>query len=114
MPIAKGQSYRANSFDLGFINMTPVDIVLHITAIDTATDDLELTFVSAGTCNLANTGAAIDRWFKEVYPSRTKENCMLKNACAFKRFVDLKFASFEPCVLSSAPRQSSMPVKAGL
>jgi hypothetical protein len=96
MPIDKGQSYRANSFDLGFINMTPVDIVLQITNIDPATNELELAFVWVGGCHLANTGAAIDRWFRESYPSRSKEDCMLKNAAAFKRFIDLKFASPVP------------------
>ena len=96
MPIDKGQLYRANSFDLGFINMTPVDIVLQIKHIDNSTDELELAFVSADACNLQDTGAAIDKWFKESYPSRSKENCLLKNAGAFERFVDLKFVSPEP------------------
>jgi hypothetical protein len=111
MPIGKGQSYRANSFDLGFINMTPVEIVLQITDIDTATNELELAFVSAGVCNLVNTGAAIDRWFKEIYPSRSKENCMLKNACAFKKFVDLKFASLEPSILAPHLSRASVPCR---
>jgi hypothetical protein len=92
MPMGKGQSYRVNSFDLGFINMSPVDIVLQVMKIDRATNELELAFVSAAFCNLGDTGAAIDRWFKEVYPSRSKENCMLKNAFAFERFIDMKFA----------------------
>jgi hypothetical protein len=93
MPIDKGQSFRANSFDLGFINMAPVDIVLQIKEFNTVTNELELAFVSAGFCHLQDTGAAIGRWFKEIYPSRSKEDCMLKNASAFERFVDLKFAS---------------------
>ena len=100
MPIDKGQLYRANSFDLGFINMTPVDIVLRITKVDNATNELELAFASVGACNLADTGAAIDRWFKESYPSRSKEDCLLKNASAFERFVDLKFACPEPPVVA--------------
>ena len=73
--------------------MIPVDIVLQITNIDSATNELELAFVSAGVCHLGDTGAAIDKWFKEVYPSRSKEKCLLKNAAAFERLVDLKFAS---------------------
>jgi hypothetical protein len=93
MPIEKGQSYRANSFDLGFINMAPVEIVLQITNIDSNTNELELAFVSVGDSHLADTGGAIYRWFREIYPARSKENCLLKNACAFERLVDLKFAS---------------------
>ena len=92
MSMAKGQSYRISSFDLGFINMSPVDVVLRVTKVDKATNELELAFVSAAFCNLGNTGAAIDGWFKEVYPSRSKENCLLKNAFAFERFIDMKFA----------------------
>jgi hypothetical protein len=91
--MGKGQSYRVNSFDLGFINMCPVDVVLQITNIDTSTNAIELAFVSAGVCHLKDTGAAIARWFKESYPSRSKENCRLKNAAAFERLVDLDFAS---------------------
>ena len=103
MSIAKGQSYRANSFDLGFINMSPVDVVLQITKIDRTTNELELAFVSAAFRSLAETGVAIDRWFKEIYPSRSKENCMLKNASAFEKFVDMKFAAPEPSVNAHDP-----------
>ena len=111
MSIGKGQLYRINSFDLGFINVTPVDIVLKITNIDSSTDELELAFVSAGVCNFVDTGAAIGRWFKEIYPSRSKENCLLKNACVFERFVDLKFAIPEPCIpeCDPSPLQVSLP-----
>jgi hypothetical protein len=92
----KGQSYRANSFDLGFINVTPIDIVLQITNVDTSTNELELAFVSVGVSGMMDTGSAIGRWFKETYPSRSKENCVLKNAWAFERLVNLKFASPDP------------------
>ena len=100
MPMEKGQSFRANSFDLGFINMTPVDIVLQIKHIDNSTDELELAFVSADACNLQDTGAAIDKWFKESYPSRSKENCLLKNARAFEQLLDLKLASPDPALFA--------------
>jgi hypothetical protein len=116
MLISKGQLYRANSFDLGFINMTPVDIVFKITNIDSATNELELAFVSAGIGNFLDTGAAIARWFKEVYSSRSKENCMLKNAAAFQKFVDLKYAIPEPGISTYdlSPRQPSVQADAGL
>ncbi len=90
MLLGKGQSYRANSFDLGFINISPVYVVLNITGIDRATNELELSLVSAG---VYESEKAIAKWFKEIYPSRGKENSMLKNARAFERFVDLKCAS---------------------
>jgi hypothetical protein len=112
----KGQLYRASSFDLGFINMTPVDIVLQITNIDIAKNELELAFVSAGVGNFVDTGAAIGRWFKEAYPSRSKENCMLKNAAAFEKFVDLKYAIPEPGIpaYDLSPRQPSVQADAEL
>ena len=94
MQLGKGQSYLTNSFDLGFINITPVDVVLQITDIDSDTNELELSLVSAGGCGL-QAGVAIARWFKEIYPTRSKENCMLKNARAFERFVDLNCATTE-------------------
>jgi hypothetical protein len=93
MPLGKGQSYRANSFDLGFINITPVDVILQITDIDIATNELKLSLVSAGLYESEKAVVAIVRWFKEIYPSRTKENCMLKNARAFQKLVDLNCAS---------------------
>ena len=116
MPIGKGQSYRANSFDLGFINVTPVDVVLQIAAIDAATNELELAFVSAGVCEREDTGAAIGGWFKEVYPFRTKENCLLKNARAFERFVDLKLVNPEPwiCAEDRPPIRPSLPAETQL
>ncbi len=86
MPLDKGQSYEANSFELGFINVIPVNVVLRIVEVDDATNELVLTLVSAGT-HESNTGLAIARWFKEDYPFRLKEDCMLKNARAFERFV---------------------------
>jgi hypothetical protein len=110
MAIGKGQLYRASSFDLGFINMIPVDVVLQIMDIDPATNELELAFVSAGVCSLVDAGAAIRRWFKEAYPSRSKENCMLKNAAAFQKFVDLKFAIPEPGVPTSGTPTSGTPI----
>jgi hypothetical protein len=103
MPMGKGQLYRVNSFDLGFINMSPVDIVLQVTKIDRAANELELAFVSAASGNLVDTGTAIDRWFNEVYPSRSKDNCMLKNAFAFERFIDMKFAIPEDSVVAHVP-----------
>jgi hypothetical protein len=111
MAIGKGQLYKVNSFDLGFINVTPVDIVLKIANIDRSTDELELVFVSAGVSSRMDTAAAIVKWFKEIYPSRSKENCLLKNARVFERFVDLKFAIPEPCMpeCDPSPLQASMP-----
>jgi hypothetical protein len=116
MPIEKGQSYRANSFDLGFINMIPVDLVLQIAHIDTSTNELELAFVSANGRHMADTGAAIDRWFKQIYPSRSTENCVLKNAAAFEQLVDLRFVSpiLQQFAHDPSLRQSSMPADAGL
>jgi hypothetical protein len=93
MPLSKGQSYRANSFDLGFINISPVDVVLQIKGIDTLTNELELSLVSAGVCESGKASVAIAKWFKEIYPSRAKENCILKNARAFQKLVDLNCAS---------------------
>ena len=98
MSLGKGQLYKANSFDLGFINMIPVDIILQITNVIPATNELELAFVPTGVCHPKGTNMAIDRWFKEIYPSRSKENCMLKNASAFEQFVYLKVAIPEPCI----------------
>jgi hypothetical protein len=111
MAIGKGQLYRASSFDLGFINMIPVDVVLQIMDIDPATNELELAFVSAGVCSLVDAGAAIRRWFKEAYPSRSKENCLLKNVRAFEGFVNQKLAIPEPCTFAYdlSPSHSSMP-----
>ena len=116
MPIGKGQLYRANSFDLGFINISPVDIVLQIANIDSAKNELELAFVSAGVGNFVDTSAAIGRWFKDTYPSRSKENCMLKNASAFEKFVDQKYAIPEPGIVAHdlSPCQSSVKADAKL
>ena len=90
----------SSDLDLGFINMTPVDLVLQITHIDTATNELELALVSVGCCDSADNGAAIGKWFKDIYPSRSKENCLLKNARAFEQLLDLKLASPDPALFA--------------
>ena len=96
--------------------MAPVDILFQITKIDSTTNELELAFVSAAVCEWEDTGAAISKWFKEVYPSRTKENCMLKNGRAFERLVELRLVSPEPCIhtLDRPPVPSSMPAETQL
>ncbi len=94
MPLGKGQSYLVNSFDLGFININPVNVVVQITDVDSTTNGLELSLVSADAKGSEKAFVAIAKWFKEIYPSRAKENCILKNARAFQELVDLNCASY--------------------
>ncbi len=67
--------------------------MLQIKGIDTATNELELSLVPAGVCESGKAIVAIAKWFKESYPFRAKENCILKNVRAFQRLVDLHCAS---------------------
>ncbi|GGB25412.1 hypothetical protein [Puia dinghuensis] len=97
--IKKGQRYRINSFDLGFIDITPTDILVEVTDIHYDGNEVQLTPVALPRQDLLDpSGQAageIAEWFREIYPSRTKSNCLFRNAAAFEQFIDLRIAVLE-------------------
>jgi|SRR5579859_4671709 len=104
-PLATGQRYRINSFDLGFINILPVDMLVEIRDIHAESNELELSPFPLPGETASETLVQVARWFQEKYPSRTKENCLFKNAGSFQRLVDLGIA-----VLQKAPSLDAPPV----
>jgi hypothetical protein len=87
LSLAAGQCYQVNSFDLGFINVMPIELVLEVKRVDLEQNELEL-WVLPGSDQETIAGLiTVARWFSEVYPTRTPEDCFLKNAVAFDRFV---------------------------
>ena len=97
--IKKGQRYRINSFDLGFTDITPTDILVEVVNINYAGNELQLTPVDLPDPDQDDPSeqpaSEIIEWFHEIYPSRTKANCLFKNATAFERFIDHRIAVLE-------------------
>lgn len=92
MSIIKGQLYLINSFDLGFINILPVDILMKVISADPATNELELAPIPLPGCHECATFLRVARWFEQDYPARSKEYCILKNVSAFEKLIRLKIA----------------------
>ncbi|HEY4108488.1 hypothetical protein [Puia sp.] len=99
--LAVGQCYRVNSFDLGFINVHPIELLVEIKHLDPEANELEFSVLPLSTQDPSPALIAIAKWFGDVYPTRTKDDCLLKNARAFDHLVDqgiavLHHASHEP------------------
>jgi hypothetical protein len=92
MPITKGQQYQINSFDLGFINVEP--IVMLVTVIDINDTDnsivLEPGLVPGVHPN--NGFFSILRWFKNEYPVIQPGTLFINNRSAFEKLVELNSA----------------------
>lgn len=92
MSLVKGQLYLINSFDLGFINILPADILMKVKNADPSTNELELVPIPLPGHQECDTFLRVARWFEEDYPARSKVDCILKNAGAFERLIRLKIA----------------------
>src|ERR1700759_2516175 len=84
------QRYRANSFDLGFINVEPIDLIIEVTSACSVSNELLLAPLPVTGDAIHPTLILIARWFQEVYPSLPSERCMMKNVQAFGRLVELE------------------------
>ena len=74
---------------LGFINVTPIELLLEVKWVDPQQNELELWVLPVASNETSPSLVAIARWFGEVYPSRTREDCYLKNAAAFDRLISM-------------------------
>jgi hypothetical protein len=101
--LAIGQYYRVNSFDLGFINIMPTDLLVEVKRIDRQANELDLAVLPVSANDISESLIDIAKWFTEVYPQRTRDNCIFKNAIAFERLVSNGMA-----VLQTTP--PSLPV----
>ncbi|HEY4110867.1 hypothetical protein [Puia sp.] len=93
--LASGQRYRVNSFDLGFINVHPVDLLVEVKTVCYDTHELELAPLPAAGGAVNETHVQVAQWFRESYPTRSKDDCLLKNALAFERLVETGAATPE-------------------
>jgi hypothetical protein len=87
--LSSGQRYRVNSFDLGFVNVEPIELVVEVTLVRTAANELLLAPLPAIGEEVHGSLILIARWFQEVYPTLAPADCPLKNAQAFGRLVAL-------------------------
>ena len=93
LPLAIGQFYQINSFDLGFINITPTDLLLEIKALDPPGNEVLVSVLPLPDKNISPEMIAIARWFTHTYPTRTADDCRLKNAAAFADLVNCGLAT---------------------
>jgi hypothetical protein len=92
MPVQQGQLYLVNTFDLGFINILPADILIEVKVADACANLLELAPLPLPDGEVCDSFRRIVRWFEEDYPGRSKENCILKNVSAFETLISRKIA----------------------
>lgn len=87
MKIAKDQTFLINSFNLGFINVLPTDILIKVEHADYGTDHLVLSAVPIPGAPPEKTYMLIERWFQTTYPTLDKEKCLLKSPLKFQTFI---------------------------
>ena len=92
MLIKKGQQFRVCSFDLGFTNVEPVELLVTVVDIDYGEDGivLEPRLLSWGSPN--NAFFSIMRWFRDEYPTIKKGTLFVNNLTAFAKLVELNIA----------------------
>ena len=95
LPLAPGQRFRVNSFDLGFINIEPVDMIVELKTVCYDTNELELSPLPLPGIPVEDGFDKVNRWFQEGYPQRTSDNCLLRNVQAFEQLVALQIAVAE-------------------
>jgi hypothetical protein len=87
MHIKQGQSYRVNSFDLGFINTLPVDLLVEIKEVDYYEDHLEIDLPLQSDQVRQKGYRAIETWFRQSYPTMRNNDCILKSPSRFERLI---------------------------
>ena len=87
MHIKQGQSYRVNSFDLGFINILPVDLLIEIKEVNYHEDYLEINLPLQGDQHSQKGYQAIETWFRQSYPAMLNKNCILKSPSRFEKLI---------------------------
>ena len=87
-----GQLYLTNSFSLGFINVTPMDLLLEVKGCDPDSNEVELKPSPPRGDAGRDSWQHIIRWFESEYPGKTSANCLLKNASAFEQLISQQAA----------------------
>lgn len=87
MHIKQGQSYKVNSFDLGFINILPVDLLVEIKEVNYQEDYLEINLPLQADQLRQKGYQAIETWFRQSYPSMRNKNCILKSPSRFEKLI---------------------------
>jgi hypothetical protein len=91
MPLQKGQLYRISSFDAGFININPVDLVLVVEEVDYDKHLLRLSPTNLAEIGHLRSCKSICNWFREVYPD-LKKRLVLNVPEAFDMLINQKIA----------------------
>jgi len=113
-----GQCYLVNSFDLGFINITPTDLLVEVKIITRADNEIWLSVLPLPGQDISEDLFAIAKWFTESYPTLTAKNCPLKNLAAFESLINRGLATFHhtsspatfPTLLTGIQRNLASPI----
>lgn len=87
MILANGQFYQVNSFDLGFINIAPADLLIEIKQVDLQKNELIISILPLPGQEVSESIAALAKWFTNTYPMLKPEDCLLRNPSAFSKLV---------------------------
>jgi hypothetical protein len=94
MVIKKGQQFCLCSFDLGFTNIGPVELLVKVVDIDYEEDGIVLEPQLAPGAFSNNAFISILRWFRDEYPTIKKGTLFINNLTAFRKLVELNVADF--------------------
>jgi hypothetical protein len=97
--LAQGQCYRVNSFDLGFINVEPIELIVEVRTLCNETHELLLSPLPAIGEGVHGTLILVAKWFQEVYPTLSPAVCPLRNARVFGRLVEQGIAVAEQSLM---------------
>jgi hypothetical protein len=92
MAIMKGQQYQISSFDLGFINVESIEMLVTLVDINFSDNSIVLKPGLIPGVYPSNTFFAILRWFQDEYPAISPGKLVINNFTAFEKLVELKIA----------------------
>jgi hypothetical protein len=92
MPITKGQQYQINSFDLGFINVESIHMLVTVVCINDTGNGIVLEPGLFPGIHPNNGFFSILRWFQNEYPAIQPGELVINNRSAFEKLVELNIA----------------------
>lgn len=121
MPLAIGQFYQVNSFDLGFINIAPTDLLIEIKHVDLPKNELLIFILPLPGQEMGQSMVALAKWFTNTYPTLTPDDCLLRNPSAFSKLVNCGLITLHhtptsavfPSVLTHIQQNTPWPALSG-
>lgn len=92
MQLQKGQHFIVNSFDLGFTNVWPTDLLIAVEEVNYKDNSLRLYPLPVPGVQPDNVFLLIADWFRDEYPKCPKGKSFVTHPVAFQKLVELKLA----------------------